>query len=184
MSTQPVFPRFGLKDTVLDCGLKAVKTWIAVQLVDENNKPVPLAKFRIRFPDGKEEEHQLDDKGYKYFGNLDPGECEIGFPELEPYCELVTSITASKRTDPTLGGGITGLVGVAAPLESITIELKSDAGAPVPKERYRLKTPDGDIAQGFLEDSGKTTIHGISAGDCEVSFPDIDQDYVSWVESK
>lgn len=185
MSTQQVFPKSSMKTVILPCGLEAVKTWVAVQLVDEDNKPVPKRKFRIRFPNGVEEEHELDDNGYKYFGDLDPGECEVAFPELDPYCELVTSVTASKRTDPTLAGGVRGVLGGPAPLASITIELRDEPGKPVAKERYRLKLPDGDIAQGFLDDDGKRTVHGIStAGSCEVSFPDIDGEYVAWVDSK
>jgi hypothetical protein len=160
-----------------------VKSWIAVQLVDEDNKPVPKAKFKIRFPDGVEEEHELDDNGYKYFPDLDPGECEIGFPDLEPFCELVTSVMASKTTDPTLSGKVSGASGSPAPLTSISIALHDEQDKGVPKELYHIKTPDGDIAKGFLEDSGKTTIHGIAAGNCEVSFPNIDPSYVTFVKS-
>lgn len=185
MSSPSVFPQSGPQKVLLPCGLEVIKTWIAVQLLDENNQPVPDAKFWIRFPDGREEEHQLNDKGYKYFGNLDPGECQVWFHELDPYCELVTSVTASKRTDPSLGGGIPGAIGGPSPLEWIAVQLEYEPGKPVAGERYRIKTPDGDLAQGFLEADGKATIHGISsAGACEISFPDIDGEYVTWAESK
>lgn len=187
MSTQQVFPKTSYRATQLPCGLDVVKTWVAIQLTDEKNKPVPKAKYVIIFPDGTQKEDELDDNGYAYFGDLDPGLCQVAFPELSPYCELVTSVSQSKRTDDSLGGNV-GAGGVALPpkLESIDIQLLDESGKKgVPNERYQITTPDGDVAQGFLDGDGKAHLDGIStAGNCLIRFPDMDGSFVSFVESK
>ena len=60
--------------------------------------------------------------------------------------------------------------------EWISIELKSDEGAPVPGERYQIKLPDESIRAGYLDDEGKAKEMVPKGGECKVTFPDLHGD--------
>ena len=60
------------------------KSWIEIELVDEDKNPVPGEKYRITLPDGETvAEGTLDDKGSTRVDGIDPGTCKITFPELD-----------------------------------------------------------------------------------------------------
>ncbi|MEO7701851.1 MAG: hypothetical protein ABIZ04_21710, partial [Opitutus sp.] len=70
---------------------KKDKTWIEIELVDEDNRPVPGEAYRIELPDGSVAEGTLDDKGLARIDYIEPGECKITFPYLDksawaPHC--------------------------------------------------------------------------------------------------
>ena len=62
---------------------KEKKHWIEIELVDEQNKPVPGEKYRITCPDGAIYGGTLDEKGFARVDGLDPGTCKVTFPELD-----------------------------------------------------------------------------------------------------
>ncbi len=60
------------------------KSWIEIELVDEEDNPVPGERYRITLPDGKTlAEGRLDDKGFARVDGIDPGTCQITFPDLD-----------------------------------------------------------------------------------------------------
>jgi hypothetical protein len=59
------------------------KTWIEIALVDARGKPVPNQKYRIKLTDGQTHEGMLDAKGRARFDEIDPGNCDIWFPEID-----------------------------------------------------------------------------------------------------
>ena len=59
----------------------------------------------------------------------------------------------------------------------IEIELKDDAGLPIPNERYKLKLPDGSTQEGTLDGDGRARVDGIEEGSAQVSFPDLGIDW-------
>lgn len=59
------------------------KTWIEIQLVDEEGNPVAGEKYSVKCPDGTLWESTTDEKGVGRVENIDPGSCEIGFPDLD-----------------------------------------------------------------------------------------------------
>jgi hypothetical protein len=59
-----------------------VKTWIAVQLIDDRGDPVPNAAYKVTLPDGSVMNGSLDDQGIVRFDEIDPGECLVSFPEI------------------------------------------------------------------------------------------------------
>ena len=60
------------------------KSWIEIELVDEENQPVPGEKYRITLPDGESvAEGTLDEKGFARVDGIDSGTCKITFPELD-----------------------------------------------------------------------------------------------------
>lgn len=63
---------------------KEKKSWIEIELVDEENNPVPGEKYKVILPDGKTvAEGTLDEKGFARIEGIDPGTCKITFPNLD-----------------------------------------------------------------------------------------------------
>jgi len=63
--------------------LPCVRSWIEFQLVDEKGKPVPNAKYKVKVPDGSLLEGALNGEGVVRVDNIDPGQCQITFPEID-----------------------------------------------------------------------------------------------------
>lgn len=63
--------------------LRTPKTWIEIELIDDNGDPVPGEAFRIVLPDGRVVRGHLDSDGRARFGNIDPGTCEVSFPGID-----------------------------------------------------------------------------------------------------
>lgn len=60
------------------------KSWIEIEMVDEEDEPVPGVYYRIKLPDGEQvAEGTLDHKGFARIEGIDPGTCEITFPDLD-----------------------------------------------------------------------------------------------------
>lgn len=59
------------------------KNWIEIELVDASDKPVPGELYRITFADGKVIEDKLDDKGFVRVEGVEPGSCQVTFPNLD-----------------------------------------------------------------------------------------------------
>jgi hypothetical protein len=59
------------------------KSWIEIELVGEDDKPIPGETYRITLPDGTVAEGTLDDKGFARVDGIDPGTCQITFPNLD-----------------------------------------------------------------------------------------------------
>jgi hypothetical protein len=60
------------------------KSWIEIELVDEEKKPVAGEAYSITLPDGETvAEGTLDDKGFARVDGIDPGTCKVTFPRLD-----------------------------------------------------------------------------------------------------
>jgi type VI secretion system secreted protein VgrG len=60
------------------------KHWIEIQLNDEDGKPVPGEAYKVTLPDGTTvADGTLDDKGFARVDNIDPGTCQVTFPNLD-----------------------------------------------------------------------------------------------------
>jgi type VI secretion system secreted protein VgrG len=60
------------------------KHWIEIELQDEEGNPVPGAPYRVTLPDGTTvADGTLDEKGYARIDHIDPGTCEVSFPNLD-----------------------------------------------------------------------------------------------------
>ncbi|WP_426756551.1 carboxypeptidase regulatory-like domain-containing protein [Myxococcus sp. Y35] len=59
------------------------QTWLAIELKDEEGKPVPHARYRVTLPDGSTREGTLNKNGYARVDGVNPGQCEVTFPELD-----------------------------------------------------------------------------------------------------
>ncbi len=60
------------------------KSWIEIEMVDEDDKPVTGMAYRITLPDGETvAEGTLDEKGFVRVDGIEPGSCKITFPQLD-----------------------------------------------------------------------------------------------------
>jgi type VI secretion system secreted protein VgrG len=63
---------------------KDKKSWIEIELLDQNKKPVAGEPYRITLPDGQTlAEGTLDDKGQARVEGIDPGTCKVTFPQRD-----------------------------------------------------------------------------------------------------
>jgi hypothetical protein len=63
---------------------KEKKSWIEIELVDEDKNPIPGERYKVTLPDGKTvAEGTLDENGFARVDGIDPGSCKITFPKLD-----------------------------------------------------------------------------------------------------
>ncbi|UCE58238.1 MAG: type VI secretion system tip protein VgrG [Phycisphaerales bacterium] len=62
----------------------------------------------------------------------------------------------------------------------IKIRLLNDEGEPVAGERYRITCADGTVKEGTLDSNGMAEVHGLEEGECDVTFPDLDE--TAWTD--
>lgn len=59
------------------------RTWIEIELVDEEDQPVPGERYEITLPDGRVARGTLDQNGFARLEGIVQGTCQITFPELD-----------------------------------------------------------------------------------------------------
>lgn len=59
------------------------KTWIEFKLVDNNGKAIPNERYKVKLTDGRISEGHLSASGTVRFNGIDPGNCDISFPDLD-----------------------------------------------------------------------------------------------------
>jgi len=57
--------------------------WIEIKLIDTEGNPIPGERYRIQLPDGSVEEGYLDSFGHAEYNNINPGTCQVTFPDLD-----------------------------------------------------------------------------------------------------
>lgn len=62
---------------------KKKTSWIEIELVGEDEKPIPGENYRITLPDNSVDEGTLDEKGFARVEGFEPGACKITFPDLD-----------------------------------------------------------------------------------------------------
>jgi type VI secretion system secreted protein VgrG len=60
------------------------KSWIAIKIVDKEDRPVTGEPYKIVLPDGTVTEGTTDDKGKARVEDIDSGNCKICLPKREP----------------------------------------------------------------------------------------------------
>ncbi|MBN1766855.1 MAG: carboxypeptidase regulatory-like domain-containing protein [Sedimentisphaerales bacterium] len=62
---------------------KEEKSWIEIEMVDEEDEPVPGEKYRVTTPDDTVAEGTLDENGFARIEGIEPGTCKVTFPKLD-----------------------------------------------------------------------------------------------------
>jgi hypothetical protein len=63
--------------------LEDLKTWVEIVLLDAAGNPVPNEKYSIKVPGGVTVTGTLDHKGRAKITGIDPGMCDISFPDID-----------------------------------------------------------------------------------------------------
>lgn len=58
-------------------------TWIEIELVDQEGKPVPGEAYKIVTSDNKTKGGRLNDKGFARVEPVKKGDCKVSFPNLD-----------------------------------------------------------------------------------------------------
>ena len=58
-------------------------SWIEIELVGEDDKPIPGEEYRITMPDDTVKSGTLDDKGLARVERIKKGTCKVTFPGLD-----------------------------------------------------------------------------------------------------
>lgn len=60
------------------------KSWIEIEMVGEDDKPIPGEKYKIALPDDTVAQGTLDEKGFaRIEGIAEPGTCKVTFPDID-----------------------------------------------------------------------------------------------------
>ena len=59
------------------------QSWIEIELVGEDDKPIPGEKYRVTLPDSTVDEGTLDQNGWARVEGFEKGLCTITFPDLD-----------------------------------------------------------------------------------------------------
>lgn len=101
---------------------------------------------------------------------------------------IVGGAAAAREGDPTVHGGVvvsgcsTVLIGDPSDFNCglktwVSIALKRADGTPLAGEHYEIKLPDGSTRSGTLDSSGRAFFDDIEPGECDVRFPNLDDDW-------
>jgi len=72
-----------VEDSKARSGILEFQDWIEVELLDENEKPVPNEDYTLYLPNGEVQKGKLDGNGYKKVEKVKPGPWHITFPNLK-----------------------------------------------------------------------------------------------------
>lgn len=76
--------RIQLVDTPGKAGDKLrLRSWIEIELVGEDDAPIPDVRYALKLPGGKVMEGALDAKGTARVEGIPGGVCEVSFPDLD-----------------------------------------------------------------------------------------------------
>jgi type VI secretion system secreted protein VgrG len=64
-------------------GDETKKSWIKLKLVDEAGNPVPGEAYKVKTSDGRTASGTLNDKGEAEVKGIEPGDCQVSFPNLD-----------------------------------------------------------------------------------------------------
>ena len=70
------------KPSQAEAGQQQKTSWIEIELVDEDNEPVPGEEYEITLPDDSLATGTLDEKGFARLEGIPSGTCQITFPAL------------------------------------------------------------------------------------------------------
>ncbi len=63
--------------------LEDLKTWVEIELLYDTGKPVPNERYVIKVPGGATESGTTDENGRARITGIDPGTCDISFPDID-----------------------------------------------------------------------------------------------------
>jgi hypothetical protein len=62
---------------------RPVKTWVEIELLDDIGKPMGNERYLVKVPECVTKIGQLDTRGWARITDIDPGMCDISFPDID-----------------------------------------------------------------------------------------------------
>jgi hypothetical protein len=59
------------------------RSWVEIELLGEDDSPIPEEKYALKLPGGKLVEGTLDDQGKARVDGIPPGRCRVSFPDFD-----------------------------------------------------------------------------------------------------
>jgi hypothetical protein len=78
---------------------KKEPSWIEIELVGDDDKPIPGEKYRITLADETVDEGSLDQNGWARVEGFEKGSCKITFPDLDQDAWEFVASGGSKKKD-------------------------------------------------------------------------------------
>lgn len=75
-----------------------LRSWIAIQLLGEDDSPIPNEKYAVLLPGGTVVTGTLDAEGLAKVENIPSGMCSVSFPDLDK--DAWTPVEAQPQTQP------------------------------------------------------------------------------------
>jgi hypothetical protein len=72
-----------VKDNIQEREEEKNASWIEIELVGEDDEPIPGEKYRITLPDDSVAEGTLDEKGFTRVEGFEKGTCKVCFPAID-----------------------------------------------------------------------------------------------------
>lgn len=77
----------GFSDHEAGSAIEACKNapseWLEIELVDDDDLPIPFVEYRVVQPDGKAVTGYLDQEGFARLDGIPGGMCQVTFTELD-----------------------------------------------------------------------------------------------------
>ena len=97
--------------TVISCPVESPARqvwWVEIELVGEDDQPIPWEEYKVVLPDGTVATGYLDQDGFARFEQIPrSGECEISFPNLDKDAWRKMAVLPMRGGAP--GGGATNV---------------------------------------------------------------------------
>jgi uncharacterized protein involved in type VI secretion and phage assembly len=128
----------------------------------------------VKLPVAKAQPNEVASAWAKQQGERPLTKLKNTYDPIPPRGLGAVAALASKKTEPTKGGFAPTTVDEK--VSFVEVELVGSDNKPVSGVAYRLELPDGTIKTGVTDQNGKVRYDGIEAGECKVSFPELDKD--------
>ena len=147
--------------------------WIAIELVEEDGRPVAGEPYVLEAPDGARRTGKLDSDGYAEVQGIPTGTYLVSFPERDrtDFQRSVQAFAAPRWIPLVADEEAPERFEQATWLE---IELVEEDGRPVAGEPYAVEMRDRSVRTGSLDDLGRALILDLPPGSYRVWFPDRD----------
>ena len=76
-----------------------LRSWISIQLIGEDDSPIPNEKYSVTLPGGKVLTGTLDANGIASIKNIPSGVCSVSFPDLDQEAWAVATETQTQSAE-------------------------------------------------------------------------------------
>ncbi len=133
------------------------KSWLELELVDQDQCPVPDARYEVSLAGRLVCRGRLNEEGTARVSGLAPKPHDVVFPDY-----------------PVEGGAarMTPSSGSSGGEDWLELEVTDQAGNPVPNARYEVQVAPNDVRAGTADSDGIARVEGLPAGNYDIVFPD------------